>query len=198
MSDDEKWQKTLADLFQPLFDSGIKEIQNSLNDIKESKQKTSALGSFLLHHLVLEKYLENYIIAIFPAISQIDGHKVNFGKKLEIVKKLNQFNHESYSALKAINEIRNDLAHNLSGGEIKEGHKKAIYFIIDRWDKDGRLRQIVDKSSNFYPACETCIYFLLVELLTSITLHGAKRDVEEDFIRQKDLMFKQLVEAKEG
>lgn len=194
METDKHWEKNLADMFHPLFNSGIKEIQASLDEIKESKEKTSELGSFLLHHLVLEKYLEDYIIAIFPEIKRIEGHKTTFGKKLEIINKLGSFNHESYTAIKAINEIRNDLAHNLSGHEFKAGHKKSIYSIIARWDKEGRIQQELDSKENIYRVFETCIYFLLVELLTGISLHNTQRNIEEEFVRQKDLMFKQLVE----
>jgi hypothetical protein len=71
-------------------------------------------------------------LAKFPEIKRIDGHKTTFSKKLEIIKKLGSFNHQSYTAIKAVNEIRNGIAHNLSGNEVKEGHKTAIYALIGK------------------------------------------------------------------
>lgn len=184
---------TIAAMFRPLFDSGIKEIQGALSEIQSNKQKTAELGSFLSYHLILEKYLEDYILAVYPEIKRVDGHKVSFKHKLDLIKKLNTLNAETFRAIDAINQIRNGLAHSLSGREINEGHRQAVYCIIDRWDKGGELKQKLDKINNIYRTAEFAVYLILVELLMGITLRGTMRNIEEEFQRNRELMFEELI-----
>jgi len=193
VSSNTEGNETLAALFRPLFDSGITEIQSALDDIQSNTQKTSELGRFLSYHLILEKYLEDYILAVYPEIKRVDGHKVSFKNKLDLVKKLNTLNAETFRAIDAINQIRNGLAHSLSGRDINEGHKTAVLYIVDRWDKSGQLRHKLEQINNFYCTAEFAIYLILVELLMGITLNNTQRNLEEEFKKNKELMFNELM-----
>ena len=193
MSNDQIVDETISAMFRPLFDSGIKEIQNSLEATSSNKQKATELGSFLSHHLILEKYLEDYILAVFPEIKRVDGHKVGFKNKLDLISRLGTLNAETFRAIDAINQMRNGLAHSLSGREINDGQKRAIAHIIDRWDKGGRLREKLQLIESYYRTAEFAIYLILVELLVHIALCNTKKNIDEEFEKHRELMFNQLI-----
>lgn len=192
MDDNNLWENIISDMFKPLLETGISEIEESLSNINSNKKRTTELGSFLLHHLILEQYIERYIVSIYPEITRINGHKTTFAKKLEIIKKLNTFNKDSYSALIAINKVRNNLAHNFNEMNIPDDQLKAIMFIVKKWDKNNKIQSMLEKMSNL-ATVEICIYFLLIELLTNTELHKTQKNIEIEFIRQKDLIIKKLL-----
>ncbi|MFJ3153558.1 hypothetical protein ACIPIX_05375 [Pseudomonas protegens] len=73
------------------------------------------IGFFLSCHLVIEHYLDEFLVAYSPAPFDWDSANLNFGQKVSLISTLKQFP-EPYtipSALKHFNSLRNKLSHNV-------------------------------------------------------------------------------------
>lgn len=73
------------------------------------------VGLFLSCHLVIEHYLDEFLIAYSPAPFNWESAGLSFGQKVSLITDLRQFP-EPYtipSALKHFNSLRNKLSHNV-------------------------------------------------------------------------------------
>lgn len=73
------------------------------------------IGFFLSCHLVIEHYLDEFLVAYSPAPFGWDSANLTFGQKVSLISTLKQFP-EPYnipSVLKHFNSLRNKLSHNV-------------------------------------------------------------------------------------
>ena len=73
------------------------------------------IGFFLSCHLVIEHYLDEFLVAYSPAPFDWDSANLTFGQKVSLISTLKQFP-EPYiipAVLKHFNSLRNKLSHNV-------------------------------------------------------------------------------------
>lgn len=73
------------------------------------------VGFFLSCHLVIEHYLDEFLVAYSPAPFDWESANLTFGQKVSLISKLKQFP-EPYTipaVLKHFNSLRNKLSHNV-------------------------------------------------------------------------------------
>ena len=90
--------------------SSVKELQRQLNEYVFSEDQTV---SFVLRaHLMMEGMLDEMIAAYLPAGDKMLARaRLSFSQKLELINSFDIVDAESYNAVKALNSLRNKLAH---------------------------------------------------------------------------------------
>lgn len=101
----------------------ISEIVNDLRGNQEEKKKVleeaqheETLFAILRIHLYAEKELDSMIESMF----NVPGLIKNFGNKLKFLYDLKIIDKPLYDAVKKLNKVRNELAHNLNYGDGEE------------------------------------------------------------------------------
>lgn len=99
-----------------------KEIESELSE-EENKfhtefheligNKTDEIGILLLCHLLIEYYMDRYILVAYPTIEKYKELSLSFSKKINFIFRNKTIFHSLYEGLNALNRIRNKYAHEL-------------------------------------------------------------------------------------
>lgn len=100
------------------------------------KKNLDELGRILVAHLVVEHYLDEYLTAAFPGIGARATERLGFAKKLDLA------NFEGFATplahwapgMRALNKIRNQLAHNLDS-QISPADTKELQTPAETWNR---------------------------------------------------------------
>ncbi len=74
---------------------------------------SSDLGSLLKYHLTIEYYIDEYLSAAYPTITNYRSARLTFIQKLELLYAESTPTAFYYSALRNLNSIRNRFSHNI-------------------------------------------------------------------------------------
>lgn len=97
-------------------------------------RQTDELGTILKCHLIIEFYIDAYLIASYPTIINWKETRLTFSQKLELIDNPKTVLGMYYSGIKNINGIRNKLSHRISYAIIPEDYKE-IEKIMNVWYK---------------------------------------------------------------
>lgn len=92
------------------------------------------LGTVLKSHLIIENFIDEYLIAAYPTITSWKGARLTFNQKLELINNSKTILALFYPAIKELNSLRNKFSHQLSY-KIKENDLKEIKSQIAIWNK---------------------------------------------------------------
>lgn len=107
-----------------VFNEKINELLNSRED---------ELGVILKCHLIIEHYLDEFIIVAYPTIGELDKIRMTFSQKLEMTNNKRTFVGMSYEAIKSLNTLRNRFSHKL-GYVITESDYAEIKKLMKIWN----------------------------------------------------------------
>lgn len=91
---------------------------------------TQLIGSILFNHLLIEHYMNDYIKAFLPSEFNIDNARLTFAQKMMLLENDSLFTtNQMKEGVKAINAIRNGLAHTLNN-PIELKHLETLVKVI--------------------------------------------------------------------
>lgn len=91
------------------------------------------LSVVLKCHLIIEHYLDAFIIVAYPTIGELEKIRLTFSQKLELINSKGTFVDLSYNAIKSLNTLRNRFSHKL-GYEIIESDVTEIKKLMKIWN----------------------------------------------------------------
>jgi len=97
---------------------------------------TSLTSVVLRCHLLVEHYLDNYLIACNPSIIEWDKSRLTFYQKLNLADHPNSSIHLLIPPLKNLNTVRNQLVHNLNL-KSEDLNIKPINEFVSMWKAAG-------------------------------------------------------------
>jgi len=90
------------------------------------------LGFVLKCHVIIERYIDDFLIVAYPTISQWDKIRLTFNQKLELINNSRTVMGMAYPAVKCLNSLRNKFSHRLAY-KIKEEDYKEIKVLMTIW-----------------------------------------------------------------
>jgi hypothetical protein len=87
-------------------------------------RQVDELGLILKSHLIIEYYIDEYIITAFPAIIEPEKLRLTFNQKLELINNDKTVFGMAYSAIKSLNTLRNKFSHKLSYKTVDSDYKE--------------------------------------------------------------------------
>jgi hypothetical protein len=90
------------------------------------------LGLVLKCHMIIEHYIDEFLIVAFPTICQWDKIRLTFNQKLELINNSVTVMGMAYPSIKNLNSLRNKFSHRLAY-EIKEEDIKEIKELMTIW-----------------------------------------------------------------
>lgn len=106
------------------FNDKIIDLLNSTGD---------ELGVVLKCHLIIEHYIDEFLIIAYPTIENFDKIRMTFSQKLELINNSRTILGMSYQAIKSLNAVRNRFSHRL-GYKIKESDYVEIKKLMKIWN----------------------------------------------------------------
>ena len=103
-----------------------KEILELLN------RKVDELGTILKCHLILEFYIDKYLEAAYPTVTNWQNSRLTFAQKLEIINNSKTPIGMYYSSIKCLNSLRNKFSHKISY-KVEDKDYKEITEIMTCW-----------------------------------------------------------------
>ncbi len=94
--------------------------------------KTDELGTILKCHLIIEHYLDEFLITAYPTVSNLEKIRLTFNQKLELICNSHSLLKLTYTSVKCLNSLRNKFSHRLAY-EIKEEDYKEIKDLMTIW-----------------------------------------------------------------
>ncbi|HEV7333646.1 MAG TPA: hypothetical protein VGN63_21610 [Flavisolibacter sp.] len=95
-------------------------------------RRADVLGRVLKCHLIIEHYIDSYLESAFPTITHWKESRLSFSQKMHLIYNEHVSISMYFSAIKELNTIRNQFAHNLEY-DIKEGDTSAIKTVMYAW-----------------------------------------------------------------
>jgi hypothetical protein len=117
------WMLSQADKIELELASFNKEY----NGLIEGENKN--LSEVLRSHLVIEYYIDRYLTLAIPEVEDWEQLRLTFSKKLEIINNKRTSIAMLYPALKALNKLRNNYAHNLNYKPNTDDYEPITNFI---------------------------------------------------------------------
>ena len=102
------------------------EILSLLND------KTDELGLILKCHLIIEHYIDEFLVVAYPTITNWGNMRLTFNQKLELINNSHTIMKMAYSSVKCLNSLRNKFSHKLAY-KIKEQDYKEVKDLMTTW-----------------------------------------------------------------
>jgi len=90
------------------------------------------LGLVLKCHMIIEYYIDEFLIVAYPTINQWDKIRLTFNQKLELINNSRTVMGMAYSSVKCLNSMRNKFSHRLAY-KIKEDDYKEIKELMTIW-----------------------------------------------------------------
>lgn len=117
------------------------EMEKDLEDFNQQyreflKKDDSSIGAILRCHLLVEHFLDRYIEAANPSIQKFEDARLSFAQKLVIADHPKSIVHAIMPSLRALNRLRNHLAHKLSAS-FDETLLGPINEFMTTWNKAG-------------------------------------------------------------
>lgn len=97
-------------------------------------RQVDELGLILKCHLIIEHYIDEYIITSYPAITEPDKLRLTFNQKLELINNNKTVFGMAYPAIKSLNTLRNRFSHKLAY-KIADSDYKEIKDLMIIWNK---------------------------------------------------------------
>jgi hypothetical protein len=90
------------------------------------------MGLVLKCHMIIEHYIDEFLIVAYPTISQWDKIRLAFNQKPELINNFRTVMGIAYPSVKCLNSLRNKFSHRLAY-KIKEEDYKEIKEIMTIW-----------------------------------------------------------------
>ena len=122
---------------QLLADAGALEADlREFNDAWRQFWERSAddLGKFLICHLAVEHYLDDWLAAANPGTKPVGETRLTFAHKLSLIDGADAFTQWMLPALKKFNRIRNQLSHEMEA-QISDDDLQPIKNIVWPWNE---------------------------------------------------------------
>ncbi len=127
---------TKTEYFKYLIDNAdaIDKERLAFNDkiIEQLNSKEDELGMVLKCHLIIEHFIDEFIIVAYPTVAALDKIRLTFSQKLEMINNNRTFLGMSYNAIKSLNTLRNRFSHRL-GYIIQETDYAEIKELMNIW-----------------------------------------------------------------
>jgi hypothetical protein len=94
--------------------------------------KTDELGLVLKCHMIIEHYIDEFLVVAYPSIKTWGKIRLTFNQKLELINNSHTIMVMAYSSVKSLNILRNKFSHKLAY-KIKEEDYKEIKELITIW-----------------------------------------------------------------
>jgi hypothetical protein len=94
--------------------------------------QTDELGLILKCHLIIEHYIDEFLINAYPTIKSWDKVRLTFNQKLELIINPQTTMGMASSSIKCLNTLRNKFSHKLAY-KIKEDDYKEITQLMTIW-----------------------------------------------------------------
>ncbi len=134
---------------------------------KDFLASDTGLTSIILRcHLIIEHFLDEYLISSYPSIKNWDKARLSFLQKLELADSPSTVIHLIMPSLKCINIIRNKLAHNLEIG-FEDLNLEPIHKFMSIW-----------KTAGGYPIPKGMDLITEFTIFASSTLNGSSKLIE--------------------
>lgn len=96
--------------------------------------KTDELGLVLKCHLIIEHYIDEFLIAAYPTVNNWSTLRLTFSQKIDLIDTPNTIMKMAYSSIKCLNSLRNKFSHRLAY-KIKDEDYREIKDILTIWYK---------------------------------------------------------------
>lgn len=149
------------------FEAEIKEFSDGFNQLWN--HETDEMAIILKSHLMVEYYIDKYLIVSYPTITHWEDMRLTFTQKLEMCRYEGSMVGFYYKGIKELNTIRNRFAHKVSY-KMKPNDYKEIQRTTTMW-AEARKEAIPAGNEMFYDfvlrVCNS-----IESVLTGIKLHS--------------------------
>jgi hypothetical protein len=97
------------------------------------QSKTDEMGLVLKCHLILEYYIDEYLIAAHPTISNFFNARLTFNQKIDLINNTRTVFGMFNPSIKALNTLRNKFSHRLSY-EVQNDDLREIVNTMTIWN----------------------------------------------------------------
>lgn len=132
MIDDFKKTKHLKHLTDNLYFMEKQRIEFNQKILSLLNNEIDELGLVLKCHMIIEHYIDDFLIVAYPTISQWDKIRLTFNQKLELINNSHTAIGMAYPAVKCLNSLRNKFSHRLAY-KIKKEDYKEIKALMTIW-----------------------------------------------------------------
>jgi hypothetical protein len=94
--------------------------------------KTDEIGLILKCHLIIEHYIDEFLVVAYPTITNWVNMRLSFHQKLELINNSHTIMKMAYSSVKCLNSLRNKFSHKLAY-KIREEDYKEIKDLMTIW-----------------------------------------------------------------